>query len=76
MGVILALALTGVFIFLLFYVASWMDSDNSIKQNIGCTFAAILVGVVVIIGLIGSCKTCIDDHSGPPSYDYYDAPRK
>ena len=50
-----------------------MDSDNEVKQNIGCTSAIIVVAFGVIISLLGTCKGCADRS---PSHEYYESPRK
>ena len=60
--------------YLIFKTSEWTDSSNSIKQGIGCTVLAVMMMLMVLLNIVGACKSCTDTHS--PSYDYYDAPRK
>lgn len=60
--------------YLIFKSGDWSESDNKVKQNIGCTVMALTIGLGILITLIGGFKNCTSDHS--PSRDYYDAPRK
>jgi nitrate reductase gamma subunit len=59
--------------FVIFIAPNWMDSDNEIKQNIGCTSAIIVVLFGALISLLGTCKGCADRS---PSHEYYESPRK
>ena len=60
--------------YLIFKAPDWADSDSNIKQNIGCTVMALMILLMVLLNVVGACKSC--GHSSGPSYDYYDAPRK
>ena len=52
----------------------WSESDNRIKQNIGCTIMALVFILGFLFSVLGTMKSCSSDNG--PSYDYYDAPRK
>ena len=61
-------------LYLIFKAPDWADSDSNIKQNIGCTIMALMFLIMVLLNVVGACKSC--GNSTSPSYDYYDAPRK
>ena len=63
---------------LVFYLiiksSDWSESNNRIKQNIGCTVMALVFILGFLLTIFGAFKSCSSNSS--PSYDYYDAPRK
>ena len=69
----LGVIIIAVIIFVFFIAPNWMDSDNEIKSNIGCTAAIIVVAFGVLISLLSTCKGCADRS---PSHEYYESPRK
>lgn len=60
--------------YLIFKVPEWSDSDNDIKQRIGCTVMALVFILGVLLTFFGAIKSYSSDNG--PSYEYYDAPRK
>lgn len=60
--------------YLIFKSSDWSESDNKVKQNIGCTVMAVVIGLGILLTLFGSVKSC--SKSSSPSHEYYDAPRK
>ncbi len=61
-------------LYLILKAPGWSRSDSKIKQNIGCTILALMIIFMVLLNVVGACRSC--GHSSGPSYDYYDAPRK
>jgi len=62
------------FFYLIFKVPDWTESNSNIKQNIGCTVMSLMFLLIVLLNVVGACKSC--GHDSGPSYEYYDAPRK
>lgn len=63
-------------IFLLIKSPDWADSENKVKQNIGCTVMALGIAFMILLNIVGFFKECSGHHDSGPSIDYYDAPRK
>ena len=47
----------------------WSQSNNSIKQNIGCWVLIIVFVLGFLLFFVGSCKNCANSSS---TYDYYE----
>ena len=75
MKILLVIGVVLAFFYISTKMIGWSDSNNEVKQNIGCWFMIILVAGMTILSLVGSCKSCVSK-SNSPGYDYYDAPRK
>ena len=74
MKIILFFGVCFLVFYLLFRASDWADSENGIKQNVGCTVMALALILGLLITIYGFIKSCSDDNG--PSYEYYDAPRK
>ena len=76
-AVLISLLVVSVIMFFIIKILTWTKSENSVKQSIGCTLMALLIGGFFILSLVGACKSCISDiENSSNDYDYYDAPRK
>ena len=74
MKILLFIGICGLVFYLIMKSPDWSESDNRIKQNIGCTVMALVIILGFIFSVLGTMKSCSSDNG--PSYDYYDAPRK
>ena len=74
MKILLFFGICGLVFYLIIKSSVWSESDNRIKQNIGCTIMALVIILGFIISVLGTMKSWSSDNG--PSYDYYDAPRK
>lgn len=74
MKILLFFGICGLVFYLIIKSSDWSESDNRIKQNIGCTIMALVIILGFIISVLGTMMSCSSDNG--PSYDYYDAPRK
>ena len=74
MKIILFFAIVIFVFYLIFNSADWSESENKVKQNVGCTVMAVLVIGGILLTLLGTVKSCADISS--PSREYYDSPRK
>lgn len=74
MKILLFIGICGLVFYLIMKSPDWSESDNRIKQNIGCTVMALVIILGFIFTVLGTMKTCSSDNG--PSYAYYDAPRK
>ena len=75
MKFILVFVVVGLFLYFIVKVLDWSESDNKAKQNIGCTFMAVLIGGVMLLSVFGVFKQCTSCDKSP-SREYYDSPRK
>ena len=74
MKILIFIGICGLVFYLIMVSPDWSESDNRIKQNIGCTIMALVFILGFLFSVLGTMKSCSSDNG--PSYDYYDAPRK
>ena len=74
MKILFFFGIFGLIFYLIIKASDWSESDNGIKQNIGCTVMALVLILGFLLTVLGAIKTCSSDNG--PSYEYYDAPRK